>query len=133
MKKFVLLLLATLIVGSLCLGAVAFASTPQEIATAVKKIDGVEDAKVALSNTVCFVAVKPCGVISKIQCEKLRQQIVETAKSICPTADVVVSFNVKLYCQIEKIEKLPQEKRQAEIDKLMDMLAKIPMPLKPAR
>ena len=84
MKKFVLLLLATLIVGSLCLGAVAFASTPQEIATAVKKIDGVEDAKVALSNTVCFVAVKPCGVISKIQCEKLCPWCIRDRFRPCP-------------------------------------------------
>lgn len=130
MKKLIFVALLVTVVASLCCTTVALAATPQEIVKAVKKIEGVEDAKVALSNNVCFVAIKPTGVISKLQCEKMRQQIVEAVKKIEPNVDVAVSFSVKLYCQVEKIEKLPAEHRQTEIDKLMDRLSKIPMPLK---
>lgn len=129
MKKLIFAALLVLIVSSICCTTLALASTPQQIANEIKGLDGVDDVRVALSNKVCFVAVKPSGVISKTQCQKLRNQIVERVNQLDEEMQVVVSFNVKLFCQIEKIEKLPAHQRQAELDKLMERFSKIPMPL----
>lgn len=130
MKKLVLLVLVAVVVATVCTTSVALASNPSDLAEKIKKLDGVDDVKIAIYKNTCFVAVKPRGVMQKSQYNKLRQQIVDTVVKDNANMQVAVSFSVKLFCQIEKIEKLPAEQKQQQLDKLLDRLSKIPMPLK---
>ncbi len=129
MKKLLLLVLATIIVATVCSTAVAFANT-NALSDKIKQLDGVDDVRIATCNDLCVVAVKPKGVMQKSQCDKLRQEIAKTVKAEKDSMQVVVTFSVKAFCHIEKIEQMPEDKRQAELDKLIDRLSKIPMPLK---
>ena len=126
MKKLILIALA-IVIASICCSAVALASTTLQ--QQLKQLDGVEDVRIAYANDTYFVAVKPSGIMQKTECQKLRQQIIDTVKSTDDKANVVVSFSVKLFCHIEKIENLPEDLKQVEIERLMDKLSKIPMPL----
>ena len=129
MKKLLLLVLATIIVATVCSTAVAFANT-NALSDKIKQLDGVDDVRIATCNDLCVVAVKPKGVMQKSQCDKLRQEIAKTVKAEKDSMQVVVTFSVKAFCHIEKIEQMPEDKRQAELDKLIERLSKIPMPLK---
>ena len=130
MKKVILVMLIAVVVASIFTTTAAFASQSSEIAQKIKKLEGVADAKVAIYQNVCFVAVKPSGIMQKTECLKLREQIIKTVTQDNENMQVAVSFSVKLFCQIEKIEKLPQEQQQKELNNLLDKLSKIPMPLK---
>ena len=127
MKKLILLAICTLIVASLCCGVVAFASTTLE--EKIKKIDGVEDVRIACCEDVCIVAVKPSGVMQKTECQKIRQQIIQIVEQNNDKLHVVVTFSPKAFFHIERLEKLPDDLKQVEIERLIDKLSKIPMPL----
>lgn len=129
MKKLTIAVTLLAIALLLCCSVVAFAADSEQIISKIVALEGVEDAKVAICNNTCFVAIKPRGIVSKSQAMQLRQRVVEAVQQEDASLQVAVSFSVKLFCQIERLEKLPEAERQVEIDKLMDRLSKIPMPL----
>ena len=128
MKKLTLIALCLLTVASLCCGAIAFANT--NLAEKLKKIDGVEDVRIAYCKDLCIVAIKPNGVMQKTECQKLREEVIKTAQQDNAELHVVVTFNPKAFYHIERLEKLPDDLKQVEIERLLDKLSKTPMPLK---
>ena len=131
MKKLILIALCLLTVASVCCGVVAFASTTIE--EKIKKLEGVEDVRIVCCEDVCFVAVKPSGVMQKSQCAKLRQQIIQLAQQKNDKLHVVVTFSPKAFYHVDKLQKMPNDMKQAEIERLVEKLSKMPIPLDSAR
>lgn len=105
------------------------ANAGENIETLITNIEHVKKAQVLQYGKLCVVAIDTENVTTKSQYAQLKQQIAETVKKETDAEHIVVTNNVRVYREIEKINQMPEEEKQQHIEKLLDRLSRIPAPL----
>lgn len=130
MKKILIILMLAVTVA-LVLPTAAFASTDKETAITeiAKSNQNIKEAVTIVKDDIAVIAIKT-DVITRTQYwalkEKLSQSITEKFADI---TNVYVTNNPKVFHTLQKLSNMDDKQRQTELEKLMDKLSKIPMPL----
>lgn len=123
MKKLIIALSLAL-VTALAFTTVAFAQsqTEEEIEQLALQNDKVQRAECLIYNNNCVIAVKTEKFTTQSQYQQYVDQLVEQVKSTYKLNIVFVTRNPKVMHEIVRLETLPEAERNAEIEKLLDIM-----------
>ncbi|MDD3832246.1 MAG: YhcN/YlaJ family sporulation lipoprotein [Clostridia bacterium] len=72
------------------------------VQNAIRKVECVDDCKVALNGKYAFVAIKTKGITTSEQCAGCIDKVKEAVKKVCPDVEnVYVTTKVKIYKMLE--------------------------------
>ncbi|MCH5159637.1 MAG: YhcN/YlaJ family sporulation lipoprotein [Clostridiales bacterium] len=120
MKKLLLLTLLTIVLA-LTIGQTAFAETCEEkICKLATENEKVTEARCAIYERCCIVAIKTQKFTSKNEYDKFVEELTEKIKADCEVDHVFVTRNPKVMVQITKLADISESEREEAIKKLLD-------------
>ena len=124
MKKIIVIVLLLLCVNCTIFANANTTKVEEDVQKLAISLDNITDAKCIVHHRICVVAVKTEKVVTKSQYENLKKKLEEEITKNYQIDAVIVTRNVKIFKQIEELNKLEDNERAMEIEKILQKLDK---------